>query len=74
MPEEMWILASVVKYYEDEDKYEVEDEDPGDESDPNPVRKYALISKENFYFYFLLNLSNFAEYHKILNITPFLLF
>ena len=34
-----WILASVVRYFPEKARYEVEDEDPGDENDPNPVRK-----------------------------------
>ncbi len=37
-PEE-WILAVIVKKFPEENKYEVEDEDPGDEADPNPSRK-----------------------------------
>jgi len=40
---EEWILCSVVLSYEQgrgQMYYEVEDEDPGDEHDPNPVRKH----------------------------------
>eukprot|EP00761_Pharyngomonas_kirbyi_P010470 gb/GECH01010490.1/.p1 GENE.gb/GECH01010490.1/~~gb/GECH01010490.1/.p1 ORF type:complete len:269 (+),score=86.64 gb/GECH01010490.1/:1-807(+) len=40
---DFWILAAVVRYLPAQDKYEVEDEDPGDENDPNPTRKHYLL-------------------------------
>ncbi|KAL9642178.1 hypothetical protein ABK040_007182 [Willaertia magna] len=39
-----WILASVVKYIPDKGRYEVEDEDPGDEENPGKKR-YKLNKK-----------------------------
>jgi len=45
-PEE-WILASIVCFYDSENKYEVEDEDPGDESDPDPIRKHHKLAPQH---------------------------
>jgi len=43
----LWIQASVIKYMADRNRYQVVDEDPGDESNPNPVRKkYVLDAKK----------------------------
>jgi SAGA-associated factor 29 len=44
---DLWILAAVVRYLTDKKKYEIEDEDPGDEGDPNPVRKHYRLNKKN---------------------------
>jgi len=38
-----WILARIVRYLRDKKKYEVEDEDPG-EDENNPVRKHFTLS------------------------------
>ncbi|PRP77067.1 hypothetical protein PROFUN_14612 [Planoprotostelium fungivorum] len=40
---EAWILAAIVSYDEHKQQYEVEDEDPGDESEPNPYRKHYFL-------------------------------
>jgi len=40
---QQWILARVVRYLLDKKKYEVEDEDPGDDEN-NPVRKHYILS------------------------------
>eukprot|EP01117_Protostelium_nocturnum_P006715 TRINITY_DN2416_c0_g1_i1.p1 TRINITY_DN2416_c0_g1~~TRINITY_DN2416_c0_g1_i1.p1 ORF type:complete len:260 (-),score=65.49 TRINITY_DN2416_c0_g1_i1:807-1586(-) len=42
-PEE-WILCSVVGYDDHKQIYEVEDEDPGDESDPEPYRRHYWLA------------------------------
>eukprot|EP01097_Dermamoeba_algensis_P010786 TRINITY_DN8084_c0_g1_i1.p1 TRINITY_DN8084_c0_g1~~TRINITY_DN8084_c0_g1_i1.p1 ORF type:complete len:314 (+),score=74.15 TRINITY_DN8084_c0_g1_i1:94-1035(+) len=41
-----WILASIVNYIPESGKYEVEDEDPGDEFDPNPSREHYQLPRK----------------------------
>jgi len=40
--QQQWILARVVRYLRDKKKYEVEDEDPGDDLE-HPVRKHYTV-------------------------------
>lgn len=42
--ESLVILASVVRPL-DRNRYEIEDEDPGDESEPNPIRKHYKLHR-----------------------------
>jgi len=44
-----WILASVIQFFPEKNKYEVEDEDPGEEEDPL-MKKRFLVSSKNIIF------------------------